>query len=77
MVEKWIHWIPLITDRFKLNFDGSQVESKCASGWVIRHFNGIIKMTACRHLGNTSIIIAKRMTLILGILAAKNNGFLA
>ena len=47
MVEKLIQWIPPINGRFKLNFDGSKVESKCASGWVIRDSNGIIKMAAC------------------------------
>ena len=43
---------------FKLNFDGFRVETKSASSWVIRNSNGIIKMVACRHLGNNSIIIA-------------------
>ena len=26
MVEKWIHWILHIYDRFKLNFDGSRIK---------------------------------------------------
>ena len=63
--------------RFKLNFDGSRVESKSASGWVIRDSNGIIKMAACRHLGNTSIILAECLALRDDILAAKNNGFVS
>ena len=52
------------------------MESKSALGWVIRDFNGIIKLSACRHLGKTSIIVTKCMTLRDGILAAKNNRFL-
>lgn len=31
-------------------------------GWVIRDSNGIIKMTASRHISNASMIIAKCMT---------------
>ena len=77
LVEKWIHWIPLINDRFKLNFDDSRVEIKIASGWVTRDSNGIIKTAACKHLGNTSIILAECMTLRDGILASKNNGFVS
>ena len=60
-----------------MNFDGSRVESKSASGWVIRDSNGIIKMAACRHLGNTSIILAECLALRDDILAAKNNGFVS
>ena len=33
-------------------------------------------MAASRHLGNTSLIIAKCIALRDGVLAAKNNGFL-
>ena len=67
----------LVIGRFKLNFDGCRVESKSASGWVIKDSDGIIKMVACRHLGNTSIIIAECIALRDGISAAKNNGFLS
>ena len=51
VVEKWIQWISPINGKFKLNFDGFKVTSKCASGQVVRNSNGIIKMAACRHVG--------------------------
>ena len=60
-----------------MNFDGSRVESKSALGWVISDSNGIIRMAACRHLVNTSIILVECMTLRDDILAAKNNGFVS
>lgn len=28
MVKKWIHWIPSITEKFKLNSDDSMIEDK-------------------------------------------------
>ena len=39
--------------------------------------NGIIKLSACRHLGKTSIIVTECMTFRDGILAAKNNRLLS
>ena len=77
LVEEWICWIPPINNRLKLNFDDSRVESKRALGWVIRDSNGIIKMAACKHLGNIAITLPEYMTLRDGILAAKNNGFIS
>ena len=77
---KWLKLDSLdspINGRLELNFDGSRVESKSVSEWVIRDSNGTIKMIACRHLGKTSIIITECMTLRDGILVAKNNGFLS
>ena len=44
--------------------------------WVIRDSNKTIKMTTSRHIGNTSIIIAKCMTLKDNMLVVKNKGFL-
>ena len=32
MVEKWIHWIPPIIGRFKLNFDGLGIQNRSTSG---------------------------------------------
>ena len=75
MVEKWICWIPLINNRFKLTFDGSRVQNISALRWVIRDSNDIIKMAACRH-GNSSIIVIECMALRDGMLAAKRKGFL-
>ena len=66
----------MINGRFKLNFDGSRMENKSTSGWVIRDSNGTIKIVASRHIGNPSIIIAECMTLRDDILVAKNNEFL-
>ena len=60
-----------------MNFDGSMIESKSGSGWVIRDSNSIIMLSAFRYLAKTSIIVAERMTLRDGILAAKNIGFLS
>ena len=51
-VEKWIKWIPPINGRFKLKFDGSQINNISDSGWVIRDTNETIKMVGSRHLGN-------------------------
>ena len=62
--------------RFKLNFDGSRMENKSASGWVITDFNGTIKMTTSKYICNVSIIIAECITLRDDMLNAKNNGFL-
>ena len=76
MVEKWIRWIRPINNRFKLNFDGSRVQNISALGWVIRDSNGIIKMAAFRHIGNSSIIVAECMELRDSMLAAKRKGFL-
>ena len=75
-MEKWIRLIPLINNRFKLHFDGSRVQNISDLGWVIKDSNGIIKMAACRHIGNSSIIVAKCMALRYGMLAAKRKGFL-
>ena len=61
MVEKWICWIPPINEKFKLNFDGSRIENKSVSRWVIRNANDTIKMVASRHIG-LSIIIVECMT---------------
>ena len=54
-----------------MNFDGSMIESKSGSGWVIRDSNGIIKLSAFRHLAKTSIIVTEHITLRDGILVAK------
>ena len=66
----------MINGRFKLNFDGSRMENKSTSGWVIRDSNGTIKIVASRRISNTSIIIVECMTLRDDILVAKNNEFL-
>ena len=76
VVAKWIRWIPPINGNFKLNLDGSRVENRSASGWVIRNSNCIIKMATSRHMSNASIIIAKCMTFRDSVLAAENNGLL-
>ena len=76
MVKKWISWIPPINGRFKLNFDGSTIENKNTSRWVIKDSNGTIKMVASRHIGNASIVIAECMALRDDMLATKNNKFL-
>ena len=44
-------------------------------GWVIRDSNGIIKMTASRHISNASMIIAKCVTSRDYMPTSKNNGF--
>ena len=75
-MEEWIRWIPPINNRFKLNFDGSRVQNISALGWVIRDSNGIIKMAACNHIGNSSIIVVECMALRDGMLAAKKKCFL-
>ena len=62
-IEKWIRWIPHINGRFKLNFNGSKIHNTSVLGWVIRDSNGIIKMVACRHIGNSSIIVVECMVL--------------
>ena len=74
-VEKWIRWIPLINGRFKLNIGGSRVQNNSVVGWVIRDCNGILKMVACKHIGNSSIIITKCMTLRDSILTPKNKAY--
>ena len=61
--------------RFKLNFDDSRINNISALGWVIRDFNGIIKVAGIRHSGNALIIIAKCVTLRDGVLIATHNGF--
>ena len=75
-VEKWIRWISPINGIFKLNFDGSRIQNDSSLGWVIRDSDGIIKMTTCRHIGKSSIIVSECLALRDGILAAKNKGFL-
>ena len=37
--------------------------NKKFSGWVIRDYNGTIKMTHSKHIGSVLIIIVKCMTL--------------
>ena len=37
--------------------------NKNVSGWVIRNYNGTIKMTHSKHIGSVLIIIVKCMTL--------------
>ena len=59
-VEKWI---PLINERFKLNFNGSRNNNISALGWVIRDSNGIIKVVGSRHLGSASIITTECVVL--------------
>ena len=44
-------------------------------GWVIRNSNSIIKTIACKHMGKSSIIVTKCITLRDGILAHKNKGY--
>ena len=61
MMEKWIHWILLIYDRFKLNFDDSRINDTSALGWVIRDSNGIIKVAGCRHLARQVLYNCYRM----------------
>ena len=34
-VEKYIRWIPLINEKFKLNFDGSRIHNITASRWLL------------------------------------------
>ena len=51
-----------IQNCINLNFDGSRIESKSASRWIIRDSNDIIKMSACRYLSKVSIIITEYMT---------------
>ena len=65
-----------VNNRFKLNFDGSIVQNISVLGWVIRDSNSIIKMVACRQIGNSSIIVAECMVLRYDILAVKKKGFL-
>ena len=65
-----------INIRFKLNFDGSKVQNISASRRVIRDFNGIIKMVACRHIGNSSIIVVECMTLRDVVSAIERKSFL-
>lgn len=69
MVEKWICWIPVINNRFKLN---SMVQDfRIRVLWVglllIRDSNDIIKMATCRYLGKASINLTECMTLRDGI----------
>ena len=76
MVEKWIRWISLINERFKLNFDGLRIKNKSDSWWIIRDSNGTMEIVTSRHISNVSIIITKWMTLRNDTLANKNTGFL-
>ena len=50
-------------NRSKLNFDGYRVQNISALRWVIKDSNSIIKMTVCKHIDNSSIIVTKYMTL--------------
>ena len=72
IVEEWIRWISPINGKFKLNFNGLNIENKSISIWVIRDFNDTIKMVISRHISNTSIIMALRDDM----LTVKNNKFL-
>ena len=54
-VENWIRWIPPSNGRFKLNLNGSMINSISVSRWVIRDSNGINKVARSRYLDNVSI----------------------
>ena len=51
------------------------MQDKSVLGWVIKNSKGIIKMVARKHVGKSSIIVAKCMTLRDAILAAKNKEY--
>ena len=72
IVEEWIRWISPINGKFKLNFNGLNIENKSISIWVIRDSNDTIKMVVSRHISNTSIIMALKDDM----LTVKNNKFL-
>ena len=48
------------------------MQNKNALGWIIGDSNGIIKMTTCKNIDKSSIIVVECMSLRDGILAAKN-----
>ena len=72
IVEEWIRWISPINGKFKLNFNGLNIENKSISIWVIRDSNNTIKMVVSRHISYTSIIMVLRDDM----LTVKNNKFL-
>ena len=43
MSEKQIQWTSQISEKFKLNFDGSMMRNKSAFGLAINNYNEIIK----------------------------------
>lgn len=53
-----------------------QGQNRSALEWVIRDYNGIIKVVVNRHMNNVSIIIAECKDSIDGVLVSKNNEFL-
>ena len=48
------------------------MQNKNALRWIIGDSNGIIKMTKCKNIDKSSIIVVECMSLRDGILAAKN-----
>ena len=57
MVEKLIHWIPLINGRYKLNFDGLRVQDRAG-----RHLANVsIIIEECMALRDGVLAIKKTM----------------
>ncbi|KAI5324042.1 hypothetical protein L3X38_033115 [Prunus dulcis] len=70
-----IKWKPPPPDWMKLNFDGSVREHMAASGFVIRDWNGNVRLAGAKKLGQVLITVAECLALRDGLAHAINNGW--
>ncbi|VVA28953.1 PREDICTED: ribonuclease [Prunus dulcis] len=70
-----IKWKPPPCNWVKLNFDGSVRGALAATGFVIRDWNGHVRLAGAKNLGQISITVAECLALRDGLAHAIHNGW--
>ncbi|KAL6293667.1 hypothetical protein ACE6H2_001809 [Prunus campanulata] len=70
-----IKWKPPPLDWIKLNFDGSVRGNLAATGFVIRDWNGNVRLAGAKNSGQVSITVAECLALRDGLAHAIHNGW--
>ena len=71
---RYVRWQPPHPGRFKLNFDGSAVNSSAAGGFLLRDWRGTVLKAAATNYGHTSSLVAEARAVKDGILMALRTG---
>ncbi|BFG15997.1 hypothetical protein CerSpe_022710 [Prunus speciosa] len=70
-----IKWKPPSLDWIKVNFDGSVRGNLAATGFVIRDWNGNVRLASAKNSGQMSITVAECLALRDGLAHAIHNGW--
>ncbi|CAL9019657.1 unnamed protein product [Prunus brigantina] len=70
-----IKWQPPPLDWIKVNFDGSVRGTLAATGFVIRDWNGNVRLAGAKNSGQVSITVAECLALRDGLAHAIHNGW--